>query len=599
MALTSRPLWASFRALLVLSVSASAFMAPAFDATTNPGVQPHLQCPAPPLLIMTAKGSSKRKWSTRVMASPPSIMDRGTPKILVKDRARVSLNRTTGKITEISSPPFHNNERVQSWSAFKEAVYGAADLVTSLLSKLHPKPSRPIPTDGYSHSTRSSNNARKLVSGESPGDRLMKEFRSRALDDERETPGTAFEKFKENIYKTVDGVAYVAQQPQPHQKVVVLASPSQKTVQSFKPAVKQTFVSSPVIKEALPDLRSKSPGKRWLAELKIRNWEGEQSKKRRKYNRERAAEKFKNGAYQFGDAVVGFLGSLVELPDRIKDTSQNIQHASEEMMESVETTVTTVKEIPVQVQERLETSVETTKRVVQEVQAIPRKIQAIPEKLEDTVKAARERVEESITNVKVFVGAEKSRPAPPKVPPPPPTTAQELALKLAGGVIKGTAKAAGWMTLGMGQIVLVGAKLAYSIMADQIVQQRGYSTQEQAEVNVKVEKSTATVREEPQMTTFPDDTILNEGTPKKAIVSEIYSKAPSVANQELDIDMYALNLEVMDALELAEMAVRIADEGKNENGGNSELDDALRAARKAAILSTNEAAEIQRNMNEP
>jgi hypothetical protein len=219
--------------------------------------------------------------------------------------------------------------------------------------------------------------------------------------------------------------------------------------------------------------------------------------------------------------------------------------------------------------------------------------------LEDTVKTTREGVEETITNVKVFVGAEKKgRPAPPKLPPPPPATAQELALKVAGGVITGTAKAAWWATVGVGNAGLVGTKLAYSIVTDQIAQQRGAPTEKQVDVNVKLGKSTATFSsEEPQMTAFPDKMILNETIPRKETVSEI--RAPSVCKQELDIDMDALNLEVMDALELAEMAVRIADECKNENGGNSELDEALRMASEAAILSTKEAAEIERNMNEP
>jgi methyl-accepting chemotaxis protein len=110
-----------------------------------------------------------------------------------------------------------------------------------------------------------------------------------------------------------------------------------------------------------------------LAELKIHNWEQEQLKKRRKYDREEAAEKFKKGAYQVGDAVVGFLGSLVELPDRIKEASHNIQQAPADLVESVETTIETVKGIPLQVKEQAETSVETTKKVVQEVQAIPKK----------------------------------------------------------------------------------------------------------------------------------------------------------------------------------------------------------------------------------
>jgi hypothetical protein len=507
------------------------------------------------------------------------------------------VDRETGKITEISPPlSASDNERVNSWDAFKETVYSAADVVTSLPSKVNPKPTTPSnPVDGYSSRQRS----KLVISGESPGDRLMKEYQARALDTrgENETPRTAFDELKTSIYNTVDGVANILQPPQ-LQKATTTPPIQKMTQQSFKTPVKRpTFASSPVIKEALPDLQSKSPGKRWLAELKIRNWEQEQFKKKRNYQREQAAEKFKASAYQFGDNMVDFFGSLVELPNRIKEASQNIQQASTEFVESVEMTVETVKDIPIYVTANVETTVETTKQVMKDVQAISENIKAIPVKVEETYKTTRDTVEETITNVKVLVGVEQKKPAPPKVPPPPPVTAQELALNLAGGFLTVTAKAAWSMTVGMTKVGLSGAKLAYSIMMEQIAQQKergaGAVTESPQVVDDDVDKS---------QKAKPLDISKETDTAEKNIVSESKAPTTTVSNEELNIDMDALNQEVMDALELADMAIKMADEGKSDNNGSSnysELDEALRTAREAAILAINEAAEIERNMKKP
>jgi hypothetical protein len=123
--------------------------------------------------MSTTSPSERRLW-TRLRASPSSF-DSGTKKVLVKERARVSLDRDTGKLTEISpAPSVDNSRKGNPWNVLKQTIYGAADVVTSLPSKVlknsKPTPSKPV--DGYSSTL-------KEASLESPGHLLMKEYQRR------------------------------------------------------------------------------------------------------------------------------------------------------------------------------------------------------------------------------------------------------------------------------------------------------------------------------------------------------------------------------------------------------------------------------------
>jgi hypothetical protein len=590
MALPSRPLWAVFL-LVHLAVSVHSFTTPSLDSSARVQPQHHN---APCIHIsMSSTALSERRLLSRLRASPSSF-DSGTKKVLVKERARVSLDRDTGKLTEISpAPSIDNGREGNPWNVFKQTVYGAADVVTSLPTMVlkNSKPTTPSkPVDGYSSST-----LKNKASLESPGQLLMKKYQARALDTNDKPPTTtAFEEIKKGLYNTFDGV--VANMVQPEQQ-----TPKPPPLQSFKAVIKPTFASSPVVKEALPDLQSKSPGKRWLAELKIRNWEEEQRRRKRKYERDQAAEKFKKVAYGIGDVTIDIVKSLVTLPDRIQEASRDLQTAFTEFMAwalsvpgAVERTVDTVSQIPDKVQTKLETSIETTKKVVEDVQAIPSKI-------EETVKVTQRTVEDTVTNVKILVGVEQKKPMPPKIPPPPPMTAQELAWKVAGGVATVSAKLAWWVVVELGKLGISGAQVGIQkIMSETIVQQQQQQKQQQQQQQQQ-QRIPEKVMESTTMTT----TTTLQQEPQK----QIASKMDSITNKEaaldisakvesLDSEMDALNQEVSEALQLAEKALKMADkdEGKDDDGGNkSELDDALQKAREAAILATKAAVEIERN----
>ena len=582
MALPSQLLWAVLLLLVYLALSVHSFTTPALDLSARAQPQHHND----PCISMSATSPSVRRLWTRLRATPSSF-DSGTKKVLVKERARVSLDRNTGKLTEISPAPSMDNGRTDSspWNVFKKTVYGAADLVTSLPSAVSksskPTPSKPV--DGYSSTLKKS-------SVESPGQLLMREYQARALDTKDKPPTTAFEEIKTRFYNTFDGIVTNMVRPEQTPK-----SPP-PPLQSFKAVVKPTFASSPVVKEALPDLQSKSPGKRWLAELKIRSWDKEQQRRKRKYERDQAAEKFKKVVYGIGDAMVDSFKSTMTLPDRIQAASRDISEASSEFMTwassvpgTVERTVDTVTQIPEQVQTKLETSIETTKKVVQDVQAIP-------DKIEEAVEVTQQTVEDIVYNAKVLVGMEKKKPVPPKVPPPPPLTAQEVAWKVAKGVVTVSAKLAWWGMVGVAKLGVSGAQLGYQKLSDTIVQQ-----QQQRPLEKKVMDMANTITttwqepalQEPQKNNTSvlrkKDSITEKEAPKE--------NAPDISTkvESLDTEMDALNQEVSEALLLAEKALKMADEGKKKDTKKSDLDDALQKAREAAILATNAALEIERN----
>ena len=230
----------------------------------------------------------------------------------------------------------------------------------------------------------------------------------------------------------------------------------------------------------------------------------------------------------------------------------------------------------------------------------------MPGKIQKSVKDTKEGVDETITNVKVLVGVEQKKPAPPQVPPPKPRTAEELAWDVAGGVASVTGKAAWFVTVGAAKLTFAGAKLAFNKLTDTMVDHRTAD----AGMTDTVVASTAVV-ETPKPVSIEEDIKVVE-TPTKPSFGSFFGNTKSQSTVEpvpttvvemtdstSMTEQEALDKEVSDALKLAEKALSLANEGMDDapkkNGKKSELDIALEKARKAAVTATAQAVEMEQS----
>ena len=247
--------------------------------------------------IQTNPYEFKPAYSTRLKASNPSFDS--ARKILVKPRARVMLDRETGKLTEIKSAASvsGNQRRIKPWNFIKQTFYTTADAVKSVRGVGKKTDQSHQIVDGYG-STIETTVLKTSTTSASPGERLMKEYQERPSVEiaEVEQNTNLFNGLKSTIYNTVDGISSLFKKEEP--------KPQKSPLQSYKAVVQPTLATAPQVKTALPNLKSSSPAKRVLAELQIRGWEEEQRKRKRDYQRQEAANAFKETVYSIGDGFV-------------------------------------------------------------------------------------------------------------------------------------------------------------------------------------------------------------------------------------------------------------------------------------------------------
>lgn len=585
-----RTFFAALCVLFAVSNTANAFSSRAFFGKRTPSRavdQPQTQ------QNQNSPVTTTSFW-TRFMAS--NTFDSGSKRVLVKERPRVLLDPKSGKITEISSPPNKSSgSSINPWNFVKETFYSTADAVQTIIQKESDGPARPV--DGYS-STVEKTILKSSYSSSSPGERLMKEYQERNVNVGHESSETSttslFNKIKGGFYSTVDGISSFVKPKE--------EKPLKSPLQSYKPVVQPTLATSTQVKDALADLKSSSPAKRIMAQLKIRDWEEEQERRKRDVQRQETAESLKAAMYSFGDAVVIFVQSLGNVPVKLNEAAVITQEWIASVPTVLDNTVKTVSSIPdkvdqtvEKVQTTVETSIETTKKAVENVQALPGKIQK-------TVQDTQRGVDETFTNVKVLVGVEEKKPVPPQMPPPKPRTAEELTWDLAGGVATVVGKAAWFVTVGAAKLSFAGAKLAYGKLTEKVAEER---TIEGMDTVV----SSATVTETPKAVTVEEKVKVSESASKpKSSFGSFFGgggkaktkPAPTVSHEYESksdtTEQAALDQEVSEALALAEKAMALADEtldSKKKNGGKSDLDIALQKAREAAVTATKQAVEVE------
>lgn len=217
------------------------------------------------ILLLLLAVFETRAWS--ILPRRTSVVPKtASPEVRSKSRPKVTFDYNSGAVI---NPPTSNK-----WKTFKGSLYGAADRVGNIASKIRKKKSSYI-EEGYKDSIE-----RRIISTSlekddiTPGERLIRQYRQQQRNKEvkivqREEP--VFDLLKEKIYSATDNVKLGSHLSQEQSKNDI---PSQ--YQPYTTSVRPKIASSPVVKSLLPELKSQNPFKRWNAERQIRKWEKEQ-----------------------------------------------------------------------------------------------------------------------------------------------------------------------------------------------------------------------------------------------------------------------------------------------------------------------------------
>lgn len=489
---------------------------------------------------------TRRFWSSR-----NSRNDMAARKQIIQSKPRptVIYDPTAGTVTT------KDLQSSNKWGSFKSKLYGTMDSVSSVASKLRGNKDRTDvrpPTGGYNDVIERRVFTETTTTGsQTPAQRLMKEYQQKGPALEVVQPeGSVFDSFKESVYSAADGMF----QEKPK------ALPPVQPLQSFKAATQPSIAASIQVREALPQLNSRNPVKRWMAERKIRHWEDEQRKRDEALERERQIESIKENVYAVVDTVQAGAALMAKTPERIVETASSTKRVAigaarwvATLPDAVQFAANSVAAIPAQVSQTVAGVQESVDNIVKSTQQFVDDVLSTPEKVQRTVKETQQNIENTVkafdttvTNVKVWTGLEEPPP-----PPPKELTFSNIAWELAGGVAQGGSQVAWWLGKGAVQLGFKGAQSAF-------VAATAAPTKEQV-------VTTAAARQ---------------------------PKPPQVPPPLSVLDTSELDVDITEALQLAQMALKNAE--NNESAvGNSDIEEAVRLAKQAAIAATRDAVEIE------
>jgi hypothetical protein len=472
------------------------------------------------------------------------------------------------------------------WDSVKRAVYGTADAVSSLSSRIRGKKGHnDILSDGYA--SLESDVFLAPTRLDSPAQRLMKEYQRRSLpvataEKEEITPKKVFDGIKNGLYSAATGAGAALENSRSTRE-----KSKDAISRDFKPVTKTTVSRSTEVREALPKLKSSNPVTKWQAEQKIKGWEVQQQKGQGQGELS-VLETIKASAYQVSDAAQAFVDALLQFPIKVAEAAEATRDAAVATIQwfanlhvAVQNLSKSIAEIPQQVNQKatevqtsVEDSIKNTQNFVQDVQSFPTKVQT-------SVKESQEWVDERIYDVKVLAGLEERKPHPPKTPPPEPASLDDLAWDLTGAVAKESAKAALWAGTEFAKLSWKGAQMAFGVAVEKAMEQMESSkTAELPKDEIVVTgakwKGIQPETAQPVKTTWTTrDTLaaLNDDKPKTNQAKK--SKPPAAfeagladveATLNVKISDDELGMEVSEALKLAQKAIDMADERPSKKG---------------------------------
>lgn len=543
---------AGFLAVLVSSFANSPLISntPPFQSSSFPSSRSTRTCTSTSSLYYTTEKKQRFASFFQKEEAPPDTAASTAP-ILVKPRPTVSLDSETGKFVRPTYSKVSENKpaKKSDWNSFKSAFYGASDSIQILADTLSSGEDGEFIGDGYGDTIEDIIFSES--SGETPGQRLMKEYQRQAplqsnVDEEAErTELSAFDSIKEGIYGTVDSVSGLFSSDQDdHYK-------PPPPIASFKPVTEASLAASREVKIALPNLTSTNIIKKIKARRSIEQWEEEQQVQKGN-QKENVFSQIKSSFYAVSDVVNRSLETVTAIPEAVDQSAVNTQRfvvssakwvvsfprRSQQFVDEVGTVRRRVQSKADKVQASVENGIQITRTVIEDVKNIPDTVQNKVLKMKRTANETVTAAEDAVYNVKVLAKLENPKPKPPKTRPPKLVTAKDIAFKVARSAGAFTAK--GVWTIGKGAASL-GWKEAKSMFTGISSKRRG----------VGIEKKT------------PEEMVR--------------TVAASAARFEVGIDS-----EVAAALELADEALELASD--NTMSSPEDVDDFMRRAKEATVV---------------
>jgi hypothetical protein len=504
-------------------------------------------------LSMISDPTLRLKRPYRVGEDSSSRLHVSNGDIRSKPRQVVAFDASTGNIIQ-------EKQKQSIWGSFKLSVYGSVDAAGSFLSKIRTKDSTRVPpVDGYTDIIE-----RRILRDDgvaTPGERLMKQYRQKqelkAPMQVAQPKDSLFDSLKESLYAVAD------MKSKPPQETLT----PQPRIQTFKPSVQPNIALVPEIREALPKLQSQNPLERWRAQRKIRKWEEQYRRRQMALEREARIQAFREGVYTVVDTFQAGAELVTKTPGNIVTAAGETQRAAESLVNwastvpgAIESTAYKVAAIPGQIKQ----TADGAQQFVKDVASIPSKVKGTVDDAQRTVQQTVDSVNSAITEAKYLTGLEKRPP-----PPPKEYTVSDIAWDVAGGLAKGTAKAAFWLGKGVLQLGWKGAKAAFVSATSQ------NATPLQT-------KATDVLRTQAEFPPVPPK------QPPPMELLEVTASAPPTATSTSD----KVDREVSEALKLANAALRNA-RTASATSVDKDLEDAVRRAKEAAIAATQDAVEIE------
>ena len=264
------------------------------------------------------------------------------------------------------------------------------------------------------------------------------------------------------------------------------------------------------------------------------------------------------------------------------ETVKEFQSLPLKIQKAVQDTKESLLETQRQTQQTIQETKERTQKAIQTVQNLPQTVEMTVEESQRKVQDAAEKVrraskqlEDLTFEAKVILGMEEPKPKPPPPPKSGEEVAKELAVKAAGTVASAAGNIAVEAGKGTVELGFTGAKMAWSALSSKV--QEKLDEKKQKEKNQIIAKT-----------------------------SQVNTKTP-VSMAEVDP---ILDVEVTDALRVAQEALASAEKEQTEAELKSQRDDdlgdiktieineAVKRARNAAARAKRDAAELESMLKE-
>ena len=363
-------------------------------------------------------------------------------------------------------------ENKTGFDKFKNSFYQGIDKVQSIVSGTESGDATII-IDGYSEEQALKTKSKKTYPLNILQTKTLMASTSKIKDPSRSPSRSVFESVKGAVYNTLDAAS-----PK-RKKTPSTTAPIDDDLPpvAANPASSQAAYSKRML-ELFPDLESNNLFKKSYAEFQANLLERKEEARKEQLRRQEQFQQFKANAYEALDNLQAAGRNIATVPGKVQkgfvttvDVVQTIPGQLQRTFEQIVEIPDKVEKKANEIQESVTQSIETGQRVVDDVKALPDRTKQKVKETQEGFNAAIDSVNEFATNTKVFLGLEKPKPKPPKIPPPAPSDPTEKLLQVAGSVAFGAGKFVFWAGQQLAGVAFEGVKVAASKGAESLKEQ--------------------------------------------------------------------------------------------------------------------------------